>query len=176
MIDKYLLAAFNEKGYIYNELYRVERHHFDVSVLKEYLKISAALLPGYYIKLNAPEVGLPGANAQDIGDTPLQLNKYFKKADQIMKGLVTQLHEDFWETSKHCCYSYQEYPEQDPGGKLLRILFMRARDHRKGMKVEKGAETPDKSWFSIQIRNASHSGLDKDMLENLNRLAFSLRY
>ena len=176
LIEKYITAAFEEKSYIYNELFRVEKHHLESPHLIEFLKFCAAMAPGYFIKLNAPEIGLVGQNAYDLREKPAQQQKYFTKADQIMKSMLGQIVEDFWDTAKSSLLDYNENPNQNPGGKFLAIMFMRARDYRKGIKVEKGAETPDKSWFSIQIRNVSFTGLDKDMLENLNRIAFAMKY
>lgn len=56
-----------------------------------------------------------------------------------------------------------------------RYLSARAKDFRKGQKAEKGSETPDKSWFSVQIKNASFMGFDKRMLEEFNRMAFTMK-
>lgn len=66
-------------------------------------------------------------------------------------------------------------PGATPIGKFLAIVFARARDFRKGQKAEKGSETPDKSWFSVQIKNASFLGFDKRMLEEFNRMAFTMK-
>ena len=176
LIDNYVNAAFNEKKFIYNELSRVEKHRFNAEDGTEYLKFCTLIVPGFFIKLNDTESGLVGVNAHDLKNQKARQDAYFNKSKEILSSMIKGVHDDFWDTARGSLFDLNSDPEQDAGARLLAIMFARARDYRAGQKVEKGAETPDKSWFSIQIRNASFTGLDKEMLENLNRLAFELGY
>jgi hypothetical protein len=38
-------------------------------------------------------------------------------------------------------------------------------------KVDRGAESPDKSWFSIAKKNADYYGFDRRMLDELYMIA-----
>ncbi len=172
--DKYIMAAYEDKGYLFNELFRVESHHYKPEELKEYIKISAALVPIYFVALNLPEFGLNNINAYSLRERNNQLMIYFEKMDAIVKNIITRIPKDFWDTAKASFYDLSSGADVDPAGKFLAIMYLRGRDMRLNQKVEKGAETPDKSWFSVQIRNAQYLGLDKKMLENLNRMAFDL--
>lgn len=172
--DKYIMTSFEDKGYLYNELFRVESHHLKPEELKEYIKISALLIPIYHVSLNLPEFGLQNVHAFALRERNNQLKLYFEKIEGIVKKIITRIPEDFWETARNSFFDISSEINVDPGGKFLSIMFLRGRDMRKNQKAEKGAETPDKSWFSVQIRNAGYLGLDKKMLENLNRIAFDL--
>lgn len=172
--DKYIMATYDDKGYLYNELFRVESHHLKPEELKEYIKISALLVPIYHVALNLPEFGLQNVHAFALRERANQLKIYFEKIEAIVKKIITRIPEDFWQTARNSFTDITAETDIDPAGKFLAIMFLRGRDMRKNQKAEKGAETPDKSWFSVQIRNAQYLGLDKKMLENLNRMAFDL--
>lgn len=175
LIERYVTTSFEDKGYIFNELFRVEKHRMPPEHLIEYLKIAALLVPGYAVKLNLVELGPEPVNSFDLRQQPGRQDKFNQKTEAILATLFPHLSEDFWVTARNATYDITERADTDPGGKFLAIMFARAKDYRKNQKVEKGAETPDKSWFSIQVRNAAYMGFDKRMLEELNRLAFSLR-
>jgi hypothetical protein len=59
----------------------------------------------------------------------------------------------------------------DASSKFLYILCSRFNNYRHLAKVDRGAESPDKSWFSIARKNADALGCDKRMLDALYRLA-----
>jgi len=37
--------------------------------------------------------------------------------------------------------------------------------------IDRGAESPDKSWFAVARKNADYYGFDKRMIEDLYRIA-----
>jgi hypothetical protein len=55
--------------------------------------------------------------------------------------------------------------------RLLYILTSRFHNYKAMEKVDRGAESPDKSWFAIARKNAKMLGFEKNMLEELYRIA-----
>lgn len=173
-IDRYTGAAFEDKGYVYNELFRVQKLNLDVQHMAEYIKLCAAVAPVTAIRLPIPQVATHPVNAFDLKDKPAQQKMYFDKVTVLVRSIVPTLNNDLLAAALKIPIAATE-SNAAPIGKFLAILFARARDFRKGQKAEKGSETPDKSWFSVQMRNAAFLGLDKRMLEEFNRMAFTMK-
>ena len=58
----------------------------------------------------------------------------------------------------------------ESSSRLLYILSSRFHNY-KPTKVDRGAESPDKSWFAIARKNAKLFGFDKLMIDELYRIA-----
>jgi hypothetical protein len=48
---------------------------------------------------------------------------------------------------------------------------MRCKHYKPYTKVDRGAETPDKSWFNIARRNYKYYGFDIKMLDEFYKIA-----
>jgi hypothetical protein len=55
--------------------------------------------------------------------------------------------------------------------RLGAIMAMRGRALSPAVVVDRGADTPDKSWFNVQRRNARWHGLDGQMLDEMYTIA-----
>lgn len=173
-IDRYVGAAFQEKGYIFNELFRVQKLNLDLPNMCEYVKLCAAVGPVTAVKIAIPQAGAQPVNAYDLKDKPAQQKFYFEKITQLVRSVAPDINSELLAAALKIPVAAEESMAA-PVGKFLAILFARARDFRKGQKAEKGSETPDKSWFSVQVKNASFMGFDKRMLEEFNRHAFTMK-
>jgi len=173
-IDRYIGAAFQEKGYMYNELFRVQKLNLDAQNMCEYIKLCAAVVPAAAIRIPIPQVGTQSVNAFDLKDKPAQQKVYFDKITALVRSVAPEINVELLNAAMKVPIAASE-GNSTPIGKFLAILFARAKDFRKGQKAEKGSETPDKSWFSVQIKNASFMGFDKRMLEEFNRMAFTMK-
>ncbi len=173
-IDRYVAAAFEEKGYIYNELFRVQKLNLDVQHMSEYIKLCAAVVPAGAIRIPIPQVGTQPVNAFDLKDKPAQQKSYFDKVTALVRSVAPGINPDLLNVALKVPIAASE-STATPIGKFLAIMFARTKDFRKGQKAEKGSETPDKSWFSVQIKNAAFMGFDKRMLEEFNRMAFTMK-
>lgn len=173
-IDRYVGAAFQEKGYIFNELFRVQKINLDLQNMCEYAKLCAAVTPAAAVRLAIPQVGAHPVNAFDLKDKPAQQKLYLEKITQLVRSIAPEINNELLAAALKVPVS-AELDMATPIGKFLAILFARAKDFRKGQKAEKGSETPDKSWFSVQIKNAAFMGFDKRMLEEFNRHAFTMK-
>ncbi len=173
-IDRYIGACSEEKGYMYNELFRVQKLNLDAQHMCEYIKLCAAVSPAAAIRVPIQQVGTQPVNGFDLKDKPAQQKLYFDKITALVRSVAPGINADLLSVAMTVPVAATE-PGATPIGKFLAILFARAKDFRKGQKAEKGSETPDKSWFSVQMRNAAFLGLDKRMLEEFNRMAFTMK-
>jgi hypothetical protein len=62
-------------------------------------------------------------------------------------------------------------PSVEAVSRLGAIMAMRGRALSPAVVVDRGADTPDKSWFNVQRRNARWHGLDGQMLDELYTIA-----
>ena len=60
---------------------------------------------------------------------------------------------------------------EEGSSRFLYILCSRFHNFKPMAKVDRGAETPDKSWFAIARKNAKLFGFEKNMLEEFYRIA-----
>jgi len=173
-IDRYIGACFDEKGYLHNELVRVQKLNLDAANLSEYIKLVAALVPAMAMRISIPQAGPQPVNAFDLKDKTAQQKLYFDKVGALVRSIATEINPELLAAAMKVPLSASD-AATTPVGKFLAIMFARAKDFRKGQKAEKGSETPDKSWFSVQIKNAAFLGFDKRMLEEFNRMAFTMK-
>lgn len=173
-IDRYIGACFEEKGYMHNELVRVQKLNLDAANLSEYIKLVAAIVPAMAMRISLPQAGPQPVNAFDLKDKAAQQKVYFDKISALVRSIAPEINTVILTEAMKVPLAATEQAAT-PVGKFLAIMFARAKDFRKGQKAEKGSETPDKSWFSVQMRNAAFLGLDKRMLEEFNRMAFSMK-
>jgi hypothetical protein len=173
-VDRYIGTCFHEKNYLYNELFRVQKLNLEAQNMAEYIKLCAALVPAAAIRIPIPQIGPQPVNAFELKDKPSGQKTYFDKITALVRSVAPEINAELLSAALKVPLAATE-PGATPVGKFLAILFARAKDFRKGQKAEKGSETPDKSWFSVQIRNAAFMGLDKRMLEEFNRMAFTMK-
>ena len=173
-IDRYISAAFQEKGYMYNELFRVQKLNLDAQTMIEYIKLVAAVAPASAIRIPLAQFGVQPVNAFDLKDKPSGQKMHLDKISSLVRSVAPEINTDLLNAALKLPLAATE-TGATPIGKFIAILFARAKDFRKGQKAEKGSETPDKSWFSVQIKNASFMGFDKRMLEEFNRMAFTMK-
>jgi hypothetical protein len=173
MLENYVINGFEEKGYLYNELYRIDSHHFEADKVQEFLKLMAICSPAFGISIPVPAMSQP-VSAMDLKANKGILDKFFQIMVPHLNTELPFVGSEIWKNLQDIYGDFSERPDLSPTGRFLAIILLRARDHKKSRTIEKGAETPDKSWFSVNIRNASYLGLDKKMLEELNRLAFQM--
>ncbi len=59
----------------------------------------------------------------------------------------------------------------DASSRFLFILTSRYHNYKPVTQLDRGAESPDKSWFGIARRNADSMGCDARMVDELYRIA-----
>ena len=55
--------------------------------------------------------------------------------------------------------------------RIASIFSMRCKNYKPYNKVDRGAESPDKSWFNIARRNFKFYGFDIKMLDEFYKIA-----
>jgi len=61
--------------------------------------------------------------------------------------------------------------DDEPAARFLHILCSRYQNYRQMEKIDRGAESQDKSWFAAARKNSSHFGYDRRIIEDLYLIA-----
>jgi len=172
IIEKYVGELFAHRGFIFNEIVRVQKNNLSVEEYVVYLKFLLLIKSAAYNKIDVPSIN----NSQKM--TLLEVVSMPKKLDFFIKdfhGYIQQFSPNF--SLKDTSIAVKSNLKSDltqleeGSARFLYILSTRFHNYKPTVKIDRGAETPDKSWFSIAKKNASYYGFDKRMLDELYQIA-----
>ncbi len=170
--EKYIPIILKRRKVIYNELVRRDRLTLDPTLIPTYLSLCSLFRPLFWHKFPRGS----GSNKQMINLAAGMRDP--KVYESILKDLEALIHDEIgWVPDKvlhvglESCLNFTERPEISTGARLITIMTNRAAEYEPNQKVDKGAETPDKSWFNINRRTAKYYGYDVHFLEELYQIA-----
>lgn len=163
--EKYLDEIFERKSYIHFEITKVQRLRMSKEEIKGIL--SSTLL------LKAAIYGIMSDGAQSYTDRVAGViqGSFADKALQIIKTRLPLIPDPVLESAVHASMSFTENRYIEATARLAAIFAFRYRTFKANVKVDRGADTPDKSWFSIARRNYKFYGFDDKMLDELYMIA-----
>ncbi len=172
-LARYLSDIFDRREFIYNELVKVQKLNLPVEDFINYLKILLLIKNVVYIKIPIEANGKNfKLNWIDMSKVPQYKNKFFTIIMSVLrKELGELIPEDILRMAVKSNYREEETELNEASARLLYILTHRFQDYKHYEKIDRGAETPDKSWFNIAKKNASYYGFEKRMLEELYKIA-----
>jgi hypothetical protein len=165
IIEKYIPQAWERKKYIYVEVSRVQRLAISPADLSDLTRFIVLVRPAAYLFVT------PGETVEkDAGYSPLQ-EPYVQK---ILPGIVSQvpsLPGALLNLGLRSSIGFAGGSGIEATARLGAIMAMRGRAFAPSLVVDRGADSPDKSWFNVQRRNARWRGLDVRMLDELYTIA-----
>jgi hypothetical protein len=165
IIEKYIPQAWERKKYIYVEISRVQRLALSPADLSDLTRFVVLVRPAAYLFVT------PGESVEkDTGYTPLQ-EQYVKK---ILPGIASQvpsLPGALLNLGLRSSIGFTGTAGPEATARLGAIMAMRGRALAPTLIVDRGADSPDKSWFNVQRRNARWHALDGRMLDELYTIA-----
>lgn len=180
--DRYLVKAIERKQVIYNELFRIEK----IPLKKEeeiinYFKFLTLLNIYLYYKFpeneifNSSNTTNRKINIFDFKTFPDKKNYVDKLILNLNKTLKISENSNInKKIYKNALYSI--FPESvvEKNDGIIRILYtflIRYKEYKPYIKVDRGAETPDKSWYSIALKNYKFIGANQNILNELYLIA-----
>ncbi len=171
ILEKYLGEAFKRRSPIYFELVRVAQKNFSIEEYVNYMKILLLVRTSAYVK--KPIEGMTEANVS-IAD----FLKVTKTLDQFFKAKTADLYKDLPGIPADLVLAalksnvgLSDISAAETPAKFAYILCSRFQVFKANVKVERGAESPDKSWFGTAKKNAAFYNFDKRILEDLYIIA-----
>lgn len=170
LTDKYIPPAWESRKYIYGEVTRVQRLGLDAEQCSDLLRVLMLLRPAAYLQTT------PGPDlSRDTGFTPVPE----QALQRILPGVSTQAASVPAAVVRLALRSVLPFPQTEDleaASRLAAIFTHRGRSLAPSLVVDRGADTPDKSWFNVARRNARWHGLDPRMLDELYTIAAEHRW
>ncbi len=162
IVDKYIENIFYDHSYIHFELTKVQRLKMNKDEIKDMIKISLILRPSIYV--------LSGGLLKD-GSSGIISQSFAEKVEASLAKEIPSLPEALIKSAIRSNLSFEDHKYLQATSRLTSIINSLARSVKTDMKVDRGASTPEKSWFSIARRNYKYFGWDIKMLDELYRFS-----
>lgn len=165
IVPKYLKSSMDRQKYISFELRKVQRLKLaDHKDAVGYIYVNLLLKPIVYLYAGVDD---------DLAQTKsgLVLNNYAKNVLSKLVAEYPGLPVDIFKSSINSSISFQENNKTEATARAAAIMYGRCEQYNPNIKVDRGAETPDKSWFSVARKNYKFNGLDHDMLSEFYNIS-----
>ncbi len=161
--DKYIDRIFDTRNYVRFELEKVQRLRMGKEELKQLIRVALLLRPSIY--LITAQTPIRNMRAGTIA------SQFGEKASQTLQEKLPIIPPVVIRSGVQSNISFVENPKLPATARMTMILSRMARDYRPNMKVDRGASSPEKSWFNVARRNYKFYGYDVKMLDEFYRIA-----
>lgn len=169
--ERYLSSSFGRRSPLYFELVRVQKNNLKTEEYINYLKIILLFKGAAYAKADIPGFTEKQVCMNDFIKDPKSLEEYFSKRSKDLSRTLPGVSPILIEMALKSNVAESLTQPEDSSAHLIYILTQRYQNFQEYQKIERGAETPDKSWFGIMRKNAGYYGFDKRLLEDLYMIA-----
>ena len=164
-IDKYTDEIWNRKSYIHFELTKVQRLlRLGRAEVNAMIETTLLLKPCLQLVATA---GSPAPTDQAIGVQ----NQFVEKVFVVTKKQLSMMPDPVIKSGINSNISFGDNRFIEATARLAAIFSARHRGYQPNVKVDRGADSPDKSWISIARRNYKFYGFDIKMLDELYSIA-----
>ena len=165
LADRYIDASYELRKYVYIEMTKVQKLDMSNNEIKNLIKMLLLLrvCPYFLIKDN-PDT------AKDISYGLIAKN-FAGKALTVLRKQFQYIPEVLLKEAINSHLSYLENSEMEATARIIAIFASRGRQYRPISNIDRGADTPDKSWFNIGRRNYKYYGFDIKMLDEFYMIA-----
>jgi hypothetical protein len=161
--DKYIDAIFRRREYIHLELTRAQRLKLSKENFQHYLKATLLLKNGVHLLISSEvQPGMASFVVQ---------SSFVEKVYRVVKDQLKVMPEQLIQSALNSNLSFLENPLLDAPARLAAIFALRCQNFRVYQTIDRGAETPDKSWFNIARKNYKYYGFDIKFLDELYKIA-----
>jgi hypothetical protein len=166
IIEKYIPQAIERKKYTYVEISRVQRLSLPPAQLGDLVRFIVLARPAAYLFIATGEI-----QDREAGYAPLQ-EQYLSKILPGIGSSAPSFPPAVLALGLRSTLAYQPGATNvEATSRLGAIMAHRGRALGPAVVVDRGADSPDKSWLNVQRRNARWRGLDGKMLDELYTIA-----
>ncbi len=164
IVDRYLTESFARKKYVHFELTKVQRLRMSKDEVRNFIDFTLLLRPSITMLSS-------GSQRQQERASGIVQGQFADKVFQSLKKRLSAVPEQALRSAVNSCISFNENRFIEATARLAAIFAARAKNYHPHMRVDRGADTPDKSWFAISRRNYKFYGFDVKMLDELYKIA-----
>jgi len=165
MIDRYMEKIFQRQKYISFELRKVQRLKISPNEVTDLVKATMLIRPS--VQFFAPGGQNSGGGRSLLLISPAFAGKVASEAGKTLSYMPYAV----VKAGVNSALSFQDNPYMESTARLAAVFSHRCRNMKPGMKVDRGAESSDKSWFNVARKNYKFYGFDLDMLVELHGIA-----
>ena len=150
---------------------RVQKTNLGVEDYTVFLKVLLLVRSAAHIKT---ELSFNPGNKINVNDAIKMSSKFTRYIDDRAQELIKEVPNISDKAIRLALKSNikNDLTDIDEGSaRLLYVLNARYHNYQPDQKVDRGAESPDKSWYAVAKKNAAHYGFNKRILEELYRIA-----
>lgn len=162
---RYIDEIFERRSYIHFELTKVQRLRMSKEEIKGILTVTLLLKSAYVLYVSE------GMHTYTDRIAGVIQGSFAEKVIRALQKRVSLLPLPILESAIHANMSFGENRYIEATARLASIFASRYRTFRAGMKVDRGADTPDKSWIHVARKNYKFYGFDIKMLDELYMIA-----
>ena len=163
--EKYLDEVFKRKSYVHFELTKVQRLRMNKEQIKAMVETTLLLQPIVYLV----STGSSGAQSEQTSGTVQ--TKFAEKVFVASKKHLVFVADPVLKSALSSSISFIENRFIEATARIAAILAARCRNYQPTVAVDRGADSPDKSWLSIARRNYKFYGFDIKMLDEFYSIA-----
>ncbi len=161
--DRYVDEAFRRRDYIHFELTKVQKLKMSKEEIKNLIKVSLILRNSIHLlTVESAGRGMMSGVIQTI---------FAEKVLQILEEKIKMLPDPVLRSCVNSNVSFLENSSIEATSRITSIFAYRCQKYVPTRRLDRGADSPDKSWFSIARRNYKHYGFDIKMLDELYKTA-----
>ncbi len=163
--EKYMEKAFANRQYVHFELIKVQRLRPEAGEINQMIKTTMLLRPSIQLMT----VGRAGGE-QDYQSGLVQ-SQFAQTVFENMKEQLRAVPPPLIRAAVFSNVSFEEDKQIEATARIASIFSGRAKNFKPIARVDRGASTPDRSWFSIARRNYKFYGFDVKMLDEFYKNA-----
>ncbi|MCB1306922.1 MAG: hypothetical protein KDK30_02020 [Leptospiraceae bacterium] len=167
--ERYSREILERRKLIYIDIVRRDRLDMAPDSLGQYLGLVALLRPMSFFKFEKDP--LQGQSLKDLEKNTRTFQSAFSEMQILLRDEIGNVPPTMLQHAFDSTRGVDENPDISGAARLVNILVNRASEYDPLQKQDRGAESPDKSWFSINRRTARYNGYDSRFLEELYLIA-----
>jgi hypothetical protein len=160
-VGRYLEKSFEDRQYVHFELSKVQRLRLEIEDVKHMVHATLLLRPSIQLFSES------GERVESVLVQP----QFAATALDSMKAQLKILPEELLRGGLYSNVSFEEDKQIDATARLAAIFSSRGKNYKPISRIDRGANTPDRSWFSITRRNYKYYGFDIKMLDEFYKIA-----
>lgn len=164
-VHRYIDEAFDRNEYVHFELTKVQRLKMGKEEIKNFIAVTL-LLKSAILLLSSGQ----GSSIGESGSGTVQI-QFIEKVVGVMKDKLPVLPEQVVRSGLYSNGSFLENRSMDATSRIAAILSALCKSYRPDLKIDRGADTADKSWISVARRNYKFYGYDVKLLDEFYKIA-----
>ena len=165
LVDKYIETMYESRQYLHFELTKVQRLRMGSEEIKNLIKITLLLKSSLHILTSSSQ-------KPDMEYSSGLVNRqYVDKVYQVLKNQLKVIPDLLLRSALNSNLSFLENSAMEATSRITSIFSARAQSYKPMVRIDRGADTPDKSWFNIARRNYKFYGFDIKMLDEFYKIA-----